>query len=151
MTTDSEQNRLLEIYRLHAELADRVSQRREGANRLYVSLHVGLVIFLAALMRFGFGDAPERLVFGAIGSFGVLLSVSWFVVIRSYSQLNGEKYRVLGEIEEQLPFQFLAKEWDPQARGKKSNRYWQLTYVEATLPAIFFLLFLALIAYSILN
>ena len=46
--SESEQDRLLEIYKLHAGLADRVSQRREGANRLYVSLNVGLVIFLAA-------------------------------------------------------------------------------------------------------
>ena len=33
--TDSTRNEMLEIYKLHAELADRVSQRREGANRLY--------------------------------------------------------------------------------------------------------------------
>ena len=32
--SDSAQNDLLEIYKLHSELADRVSQRREGANRL---------------------------------------------------------------------------------------------------------------------
>ena len=46
LMADPEQDQLLEIYKLHAELADRVSQRREGANRLYVSLHVGLVVFL---------------------------------------------------------------------------------------------------------
>ena len=31
--TDSTRNEMLGIYKLHAELADRVSQRREGANR----------------------------------------------------------------------------------------------------------------------
>ena len=41
---DSEQNERLEIYKLHAELADRVSQRREGANRLYVTLLLGIGI-----------------------------------------------------------------------------------------------------------
>ena len=30
---DENKRELLEIYKLHAELADRVSQRREGANR----------------------------------------------------------------------------------------------------------------------
>ena len=45
--TDSTQNEMLEIYKLHAELADRVSQRREGANRLYVSLLVGLELLTA--------------------------------------------------------------------------------------------------------
>ena len=50
---DEDKTELLEIYKLHAELADRVSQRREGANRLYVSLLTGLFIFLAAMVRYG--------------------------------------------------------------------------------------------------
>ena len=140
---------LLELYKLHACLADRVSQRREGANRLYVTLQVGLVIFVGALLRFGFGDAPESLVLGAIGVFGALLSASWFVVLYAYRSLNKEKFRVLGELEKQLPFQFFTLEWDPQSVGKKSNRYLTLTLVEITLPSIFFLLFLALTAYAI--
>ena len=144
-----EQDQLLEIYKLHAELADRVSQRREGANRLYVSLHVGLVVFLAALLRFGFGDAPEGLVLGTVGGLGALLSVSWFVVIRSYRQLNTEKFRVLHELEKRLSYQFFTLEWDPQTKGGKSNRYWKLTHVEVSLPVIFFALFLALLFYSI--
>ena len=148
---DSEQNPLLEIYKLHAELADRVSQRREGANRLYVSLHVGLVVFIAALLRFGFGDAPEHLVLGTIGGVGTLLSASWFVVIRSYRQLNTEKFRVLHELEKRLPFEFFTLEWDPQSKGRKSNRYWKLTHVEVTLPVTFCGMFLALVAYSFLS
>ena len=47
--TEADQNTLLEIYKLHADLADRVSQRREGANRLFVSMHTALVVFLATL------------------------------------------------------------------------------------------------------
>ena len=143
--SESDQDRLLEIYKLHADLADRVSQRREGANRLYVSLNVGLVIFLAALLRFGFGDAPKQLVLSTVGGFGALLSVSWFVVIGSYRQLNARKFFVLQELEKQLPHQFFTME------DRKGSRYWKLTYVEVTLPLIFFVLFLAIIAYSILS
>ena len=146
---ESEQDQLLEIYKLHAELADRVSQRREGANRLYVSLQVGLAVFLAALIRFGIGDASERLLLVTIGGLGALLSISWFVVIRSYRQLNTEKYRVLSELEKRLPYQFFTLEWDPQSKGTKSNRYWKLTHVEVTLPAILFALFVGLIVYAL--
>ena len=151
MTTESDQTQLFEIYKLHAELADRISQRREGANRLYVSLQVGLVVFLAALLRFGSGDTPEALVIGIVGGFGALLSASWFVVIRSYQQLNMEKFRVLHDLEKQLPYQFFILEWDPHAEGKKSNRYWKLTHVEVTLPIIFSGMFLAIIVYSIVQ
>ncbi len=142
-----EQNERLEIYKLHAELADRVSQRREGANRLYVSLLLGLVVFLAALVRFGTGGVPQHFVLGVIGILGVLLSISWFVVLRSYRQLNSEKFRVLHELEKDLAFPFLTKEWDPESEGAKSNRYWRLTKVEVTLPVVFGLLFLAIAIY----
>ncbi len=151
MMADPAQNELLEIYKIHAELADRVSRRREGANRLYVSLLVGLVVFLAALLRFSNGEAPEQLVLATIGFFGVLLSISWFVVIRSYRQLNTEKFRVLLELEKLLPYQFFTLEWDPLSEGRKSNRYWKLTNVEVTLPVIFCVLFLGIIAYSLLQ
>ena len=148
---ESERNELLEIYKLHAELADRVSQRREGANRLYVSLLVGLVVVLAALLRFGIGDAPEELIIAAMGIFGALLSGSWYVVIRSYRQLNSAKFPVLHELEEKIAFPFFTREWDPESTGSKSNRYWRLTVVEQTLPIIFASLFLGLIFYAVLS
>lgn len=146
---DSEQNERLEIYKLHAELADRVSQRREGANRLYVSLLVGLVVFLAALLRFGAEDTLEQLVLGAIGLFGVLLSVSWLGVLHSYRQLNSEKFRVLHELEKEIAFPFFTKEWDPESEGNKSSRYWRVTKVERSLPVTFAALFVAITLYSL--
>ena len=149
MTSDPNQSQYLEVYKLHAELADRVSQRREGANRLYVSLLVGLMVFMAALVRFGLGDTSERLVLVTVGIFGVLLAASWLSVIRSYKQLNGEKFRVLHELERHLAFQFFTREWDPQSEGKKSNRYWKLTNVETSLPVLFGALFAALVVFAL--
>ena len=107
------------------------------------------MVFLAALVRFGLGDTPERLVIATVGGFGVLLAVSWFVVIRSYTQLNKEKFRVLHELEQYLAFQFFISEDDPKSEGKKSNRYWKLTNVESTLPALFGLLFAGLVFYAL--
>ena len=117
--TDSQQNELLEIYKLHAELADRVSQRRERANRLYVSLLVGLVVLLAALLRFGIGDGPLRIVLCAAGTIGALLSVSWYVVIRSYRQLNAGKFKALHELEGKLAYPFFVREWELLAEGQR--------------------------------
>ena len=141
----------MEIYKLHAELADRVSQRREGANRLYVSLLVGLVVFLAALLRFGVGDTSQTLVLVVVGVFGVLLSISWFFVIRSYRQLNTEKFRVLTALEQHLVYQFFENEWDPKSEERKTSRYFQLTRVDPSLPAIFGVLFAALITYAVVQ
>lgn len=131
---------LLEIYQLHAELADRVSQRREGANRLYVSLLLALVLFLAALFRFGSGDLPSDVVVVAVAVTGAALSVSWWVVIRSYRQLNSGKLKALHELEDRLAYPFFKREWEVLGEGKDRSRYWRLTQVEAILPWIFFAL-----------
>ena len=145
MTNDSERHELLELYKLHAELADRVSQRREGANRLYVGLLAGLAAFLAVLLRFGVGDLPVRVVLVLVGLVGTLLCVSWYVVLRSYRQLNTGKFLALRELESKLAYPFFRREWDLLGEGEDRRRYWRLTVVEIGLPCLFF----ALLAFSV--
>lgn len=149
--TDPKPGELLEIYKLHVEMADRVSQRREGANRLYVSLLAGIVVFLGALIRFGVDDIPTDFVLCVVGAFGVLLSASWFVLIRSYRQLNTGKFLALHELEEKLTYPFYKREWDLLGEGRSIGRYWKLTVVETVLPAMFVVLFGSLIVYALVQ
>ena len=144
----TEIDQYMELYKLHAELADRVSQRREGANRLHVSIAVGLVVFLGTLMRFSEDQTLDAMVILVVGTCGVVVSASWYIVLRSYRQLNTEKFRVLHDMETQLPYQFFTMEWDPESEGTKSNRYWKLSVVETVMPVMFGALFLAMIVYS---
>lgn len=135
----------LEIYKLHAEFADRLSQRRESANRLFVSLLTGL---LAALLWLGAGDLGGSAVTGFLGVAGVLLSAAWFVVIRSYRQLATGKFDALHELEQHLAYQFFEREWELLREGRDFRKYWRLTVVETSLPIIFGLLFLGVLAFA---
>lgn len=151
-TPESKQHELLELYKLHAELADRVSQRREGANRLYVSVLTGLLVAAVALVRWGGGpliSAPW--VLGVAGVLGLGLCASWYVVIRSYRQLNTGKFLTLDELEAQLAFPFFRREWELLEQGENFRKYWKLTVAETTLPILFGALYAALIAYSLLH
>lgn len=139
---------LFDIYRLHAELADQVSQRREGANRLFVSLLTGLMVFLAALVRLGTGDLSTNAVMVFFGLAGVMLSAAWFVVTRSYRQLNTGKFAALHELEQAMEYPFFQREWELLREGQDFRRYWRLTVVETSLPFIFFLLFLSVIVFG---
>ena len=112
MTVEPVRGELLEIYRLHAELADRVSQRREGANRLFVGLLAALVAFLAALLRFTPGSLPGDALAIVACATGAVLSASWWLVIRSYRQLNTGKLRALHELEGRLAYAFFVREWE---------------------------------------
>ena len=138
------QSELLEIYKLHAELADRVSRRREGANRFYAGLLTA--VLLTAFLGYGTGSLPVRAILTAGGVLGVLLSASWYIVIRSYRQLNAGKFDALHELEEKLAYPFFKREWELLKEGRERSRYWKLTVVETGLP----LGFLALSAASII-
>ena len=143
---NSTKQELLELYKLHAELADRVSQRREAANRLFVGLLTGVSVLLAAFVRFGSGEIPVAWIMCAGGILGVVLSVAWFIVIRSYRQLNSGKFAALDELEDKLAYPFFRREWQFLEKGENMRKYWKLTVVETILPIIFGLFFAALIA-----
>ena len=142
---DEKKQEFLEIYKLHAELADRVSQRREGANRLYVSLLTGIILVLATFLRYGSEIVHVETILTAFCIFGILLSASWFVIISSYRQLITGKFDALHELEQKIAFPFFKHEWQLLEEGKNKSRYWKLTIVETFLPWIFIVLFLVLI------
>ncbi len=81
--TENSKSELLEIYKLHAELADRVSQRREAANRLHIGILSGLGLAASIFIEAGITESVN-FVFLAVGILGSVISASWWVVIRSY-------------------------------------------------------------------
>ena len=146
---DQKSQELLEIYKLHAELADRVSKRREVANRLFVTLLLGTFVFLAALLRLGDDQIPISVVSTVIGILGILLSAAWYIVIRSYRQLNSGKFAALHELEEQLAYPFFKREWELLGKGTSIGRYWKLTVVETSLPIIFAGIYVLIVVFMI--
>ena len=113
---------------------------------MYVSLLLALVLFLAALFRFGTGGVPGYVVVGAVGIIGGALSISWLLVIRSYRQLNTGKLKALLELETRLEYPFFKCEWRLLGEGKDRRRYWSLTQAEAVLPWTFLVLFSGVLA-----
>ena len=77
------------------------------------------------------------------------ISGSWYIVIRSYRQLNRGKFDTLHKLEQKLDYPFFEREWEFLKRGRDRNRYWKLTVVETLLPSIFFLLFFSLLVIAL--
>lgn len=139
---------MLEIYKIHVEMADRVSQRREGANRLFVTLISAIIVLSAMMLRFGPGSLPIRPVLTILSLTGLLLVFAWIVVIMSYRQLNSGKFKTLHDLEQQLPFSFYATEWKYLKEGRDWRKYMKLTVVETFVPLTFGVLFLAICIWS---
>jgi len=134
---ESPRTELLEIYKLHAELADRVSQRREAANRLHLGLLSGLGLFAGIFAEIGDTESLTHGVFLVVGMLGMAISFSWWAVIRSYRQLNSGKFKALDELEDKIAFPFFRREWEILKQGTQRSTYWKLTSVETFLPAAF--------------
>ena len=142
-------NHLLDQYKLYVEMADRISQRRDQSNRFYASLLAGMIALMVVLARFDISDDVWVVVFLVGGIFGTLLSVVWFVNIRSYRTLNTAKFKIINEMEGTLPAQGYAKEWDLLRSATDSPKYFQLTRVEQLVPVLMAMIYLGLVGYSI--
>ena len=148
MSMDEKQE-LLEIYKLHAGLADSVSQQRGAANRFYLLLMSGLTVFFSALLQFRNGVSLGVLML-SFGLLGTSLSIAWYIHIRSFRQLNTGKFGPLLELEEKLAYPFFTREWELLDEGKNPGKYWKLSVVETVVPGIFFVAFLVLLFMGVL-
>ena len=133
---DKYKDHLVEQYKLFVEMADNVSQRRSQANAFYTSvLSILLVVVSFVADKDAFSDKFAAVLL-AFGLLGLLLCLVWLLNIRSYRQLNTGKFKVIHEMEQQLPFPCYEREWELLKQGETKRKYWQLTRVEQYVPVI---------------
>lgn len=136
----------LELYKLAVEMADRVSARRTGANAFFLTLHGGLAAAVGILGQATSREVSVYLLLAPIS--GLALSAAWFLLLRSYRDLNRAKFTVITEMEEQLPVQVFAKEWEQLKKDPVEGwraRYAEQGTVERFVPAVFAVLYAAAI------
>jgi hypothetical protein len=150
-----------ELYKLAVEMADRISARRGTANGFFLTINTGLV----ALM----GSTTLR---WYVAVAGIVFSVTWWLLLKSYRRLNEAKFGVIIEMEEALPKQVFGDEYrhyqradHPEASGEERNytsgrrariaawtrKYRELGEVERIVPIVFALIYVAEIARQVLK
>jgi len=137
------QNTLLfEQYKIAVEMADRISARREGANKLFLSANSIILVFIVTRQ-----ELSNIHIF--IGIFGIVLSYIWASIIQNYRSLNSAKYAVILEMEEKLPWKVYGDEWKKLKEGGDKKVYAKLTVVEKKLPHIFLVFYVFIIIWVI--
>jgi hypothetical protein len=131
---------LLEQYRLAVEMADKVSERRAGANRFFVTILSAFVAFVSASFQFLSKEEVVAVSTLTVGVVAIVLSVLWWRLIQIFVALNRAKFAVINELEEHLPARPYGEEW----RRLQHEGYVGLSYVESFVPWAFAVLFLAL-------
>jgi len=140
--TDTEQA-LLETYKLHTELTERVAALRESLNKLYSGMVTGIVA-ASALMHRLLPNADAVWVFAVLG---MIVGLSWMFSFHSVTGRLSAKHDVLLELEGKLPFKFLEKE---NHIFSKSG-FWRRKYSGMIMPSTFFVLSGAWLTFSVIH
>jgi hypothetical protein len=128
---------ILDQYKLYVEMADRVSSRRGLTNTFFLTLNTLVFTLFGAFWKDRPDDLPA-LALTLLLAVALAECVAWWMIVRSYRQLNAGKYRVVGLLEEKLPGSpYWAAEWKALGEGKDPALYVPLTHVEQWVPVIF--------------
>lgn len=133
---------ILEQYKLYVEMADRVSSRRDQVNRFYISIHTALITFIIYLVSLKLSYDVTNWSFWLLILVGILLCVLWHYNINSYKELNKLKFKVIHEMEQNLPFPCYVREWEIE---KEKNNYIRLTKIEKYFPILTVIFYIGLI------
>lgn len=136
----------LEQYKLYLAGIEKISDRRENANKYFVTLNSGIIIALSYLIQHfnNFFVIPSII---AVLLLGIIVSIIFFFLINSYKQLNSGKFKVLHKMEESLPVQMYSVEWKFLGEGKDKKKYFPFSHVERLVPIVFCLSYLCAIVY----
>jgi hypothetical protein len=127
---------ILEQYKLYVEMADRISARRSLTNTFFLTLNTAIFAAIGALWKNRLTFSSWLLVFPLLAL--LVQCGAWFLLVRSYRQLNSAKYIVIGALEERLPASpYWKAEWKALGEGKDKAKYWPMTHLEQWVPVIF--------------
>ena len=146
--SEGEKNRLLETYKLHAQLASDISNRQNTTSRYYATLISALLVILFTFLqqkdKLLPGDPEGKIALGysllIVGFLGMILSLTWIFSIGYHTLANVRKYIILIELESELEFQFFTQE--QEMRKQKTDLGGStLSKAETYTPRFFLFLF----------
>ncbi|MCT7657640.1 RipA family octameric membrane protein [Mycobacterium deserti] len=153
MTSGDDGNpQTMEFYKLAVDMADKISGRRATSNSFFLTVQTAFVavVGLAAPAL----ESRPWWVSSVIAAAGVTISVSWWLQLRSYRDLNKAKFAVILDMESRLSEKVFTNEWktlkeDPVESWRE--RYAELGLVERVIPVVFAVLYVALLLGRLLH
>jgi hypothetical protein len=127
---------ILEQYKLYVEMADHISSRRGLTNTFFLTLNTLVFTIIGSFVKDATQLPPVLLALALVIALGQCSG--WFLIVRSYRQLNSAKFKVIGALETRLPASpYWRAEWKALAEGRDRRIYLPLTHAEQWIPALF--------------
>ena len=128
-----------EQYKLFAESAEKVSDRRQSTNNYFLTLNSALLAFTGYLTSISF-----RIWHIVLALAGISICILWILNIKSFRTLNSAKFKLLHKMEEQLPAKLFTDEWEYLDKGNKEG-YMRFSKIEQGIPIVFLILYIIII------
>jgi len=129
-----------EQYKLYADTAEKVSDRRQNANNFFLTLNSLLLTFTGYLTTLSFAFWNILMAVA-----GLSISLLWFLTIASFRNLNKSKFNLICDMERNLPINIFGEEWKQLGEGRDWKKYIKISKVEQGIPVIFFIIYLLMI------
>lgn len=138
---------LLDLYKFAVEMADRISARRATANSFFLTVNAAFATFIGLAdstergSSRGSGILADRSAGIVLCLIGMILSGTWWVLLRSFRDLSRAKWSVITGLEDRMEIRLFQDEWkllkavEPVPRRR---RYRELGVVERVVPVLFF-------------
>jgi len=134
-------------YKLYIEGIEKISDRRENANKYLLSLNSAIVAGVGFLINSNIKGSDLSISLAGILILGLAISVIFWFLINSYKQLNTGKLAILHKIEKKLPIQMYEEEWILLGEGKDRSKYYPFSHIEKLIPFLFGFVYLLGIIY----
>lgn len=132
------QKNIFDQYIMFAEIADRVTERRNQMNAFFITINVVLVTIIGFFYEQEVGFSRKPFTFLVLLA-ALALCVLWSSMLISYRKLSKSKYRIITEeYEPKLPSKPFTSEWQLCKQYKRP----EFTLIEFFIPYIFGLIYI---------
>jgi len=138
---------LIDQYKLYVQSHEKISEGREGSNRFFLTLNSAVVGGIVALIN---SSAEKSAIVIIIASSALAICLFWRQALKSYSDLNTGKFKVIHAIERRLPLALYESEWRVLGRGKDPELYKPISHLEAMIPWAFIVLYASILIWKFL-
>jgi len=145
---DRYRDHAFEQYTMFVGSAERTSERRLDAHKYFATINAAILTAIGLTLQFGNYESRmwTRL---ALAIAGIGVAIVYWLLIRSYKNLNSAKFNIIHRIEEKLPFALYATEWDALGNGADKKKHLPFSHVESWIPVAFLVGYLALLVWCV--
>lgn len=124
-----------EQYKIYIAGMERISDRRESANRHFITLNSAILVLSGLVIQYT--NSHKALLLLGLCGLGLVICVIFWFLINSYKQLNTAKFTMLHDMESKLPIEMYKNEWEILGEGKDKKKYFPFSHIERLIPLAF--------------